>query len=459
MAGIGFLLRILSKQNNLLGLTQAYVTSALASTGPWLFTVIALGSIMVMGSDIVSNTSLQTFRVIIIYNFSFSLVMSGPVCMIATRYLADAIHRKDVSTIPGMMLWALFLLYITQAPIAVIFYLYFTQLSYDMAVMAIVNFLLISTVWLTNVFIVALKHYTAVTWAFMVGMGTAILIAFLSLQSYGLMGMLVGFSIGMGVIVAILTARIFTEYPYAFRQPVKFFQYFTKYWEIAVGGFVYNAAIWVDKWIMWFAPEAEKVAAGMVINPHYDSAMFLSYLTIIPSMAMFLFSIETNFFEHYLRFYRDIQNRATFRKIQRNHFEMIASIFSSSGNFLILQGSICLLAILLAPKILAMIGSSYQQIGIFRYGVLGALFHALTIFLLMLLSYFDNRKATFAIQLLFLAANGLFTWGTLYIGFNSYGYGYFLASLLAFTVTAAVTARYLMKLPYHSFITTNKSVL
>ena len=36
--------------------------------------------------------------------------------------------------------------------------------------------------------------------------------------------------------------------------------------------------------------------SGMIMYSDYDSAMFLAYLTIIPSMAIFMFSVETNFF-------------------------------------------------------------------------------------------------------------------------------------------------------------------
>lgn len=459
MAGIGFLLRTLSKQNNLFGLVQAYLVSAFASTGPWLFTVIALGTIMLTGSHFSGITALDEFRVIIIYNFSFSLVMSAPICLITSRYLADFLHQKDASTIPGAMLLALSLLYSTQIPVVVWFYFYVAHMPWILSSMAVINFLLISSVWLIMVFITALKDYSTISWAFVIGMIAAVVAATLLAKYYAILGMLVGFNVGVGIIIAFLASNVFNEYPFPFKWPSCFRGYFRKYWEIALGGLIYNAAIWVDKWLMWFAPEATKTRSGMIMYPHYDSAMFLAYLTIIPSMAMFLFTIETSFFENYLRFYRDIQNKATFRKIQKNHYQMLISIFGSSSNFLVLQGSICLIAILTTPKILSMLGGSYQQIGIFRYGVLGALFHTLTIFLLTLLSYFDNRKEIFIIQILFLLTNTLFSWISLQAGFSYYGYGYFLSSLLTFSLTMLVTTRYLLKLPYHTFITTNNSIL
>jgi uncharacterized membrane protein len=221
---------------------------------------------------------------------------------------------------------------------------------------------------------------------------------------------------------------------------------------------VYNSAIWIDKWVMWFSPESQRLSSHLRIYATYDSAMFFAYLTIVPSLALFMFSMETNFFEHYLRFYRDIQNKVSFSKIEKNHQALLKSITSSAGQFVMLQASICILAMLTAPQILTMIGGSYLQIGIFRFGVLGAFCQVMLIFLLILLSYFDNRKTALSLQLLFFVTNALFTIITLHFGFTYYGYGYFLACLVIFIIAAVMTFRYVMELPYHTFITTNTSV-
>src|SRR5277367_5629790 len=103
MAGIGFVLRKLYKQDNLSGLAGACLHSAFASAGPWLFTVLALGAIAALGKSLVGVDVLFDFRVILIYNFSFSLVVSGPVFMVVTRYLSDAIYKRNVSNAVGAL--------------------------------------------------------------------------------------------------------------------------------------------------------------------------------------------------------------------------------------------------------------------------------------------------------------------------------------------------------------------
>ena len=458
MAGIGFVLRKLAKQDNLIGMFQAYAHSALASTGPWLFTVFALGSIVAVGSRFMSNEELFNFKIIIIYNFSFSLVFAGPVFMVATRYLADCIHRKDVTTAPGMLLGATILMFCTQLPIVAAFYIFVADLTPSMTLGAIVSFLLISSIWLVSVFMTALKDYKAITQTFGTGLLIAVAAAAALAKYFGATGMICGFSIGLCFIVSSLIAKIFAEYPYRFKQPFAFMPYFKRYWEVALSGIVYNCAAWTDKWVMWFAPEREVMENNLILYSNYDSAMFMAYLSIVPSMAIFVFSMETNFFEHYLKFYRDIQNKATFQKIMLNHKFLINSVLKSGRNFIVLQGSICVMTILMAPKIFQLLGINFLQIGIFRYGTLGAFFHVLTMFLVIMLSYFDNRKASLFIQAVFMISNLLFSIISMKMGFTYYGYGYFMATLITFITAFIITMTYIARLPFHTFITTNTSV-
>lgn len=458
MAGIGFELRKLVAKDDLLGLVRAMVHSALASTGPWLFTVLAIGAITLYDSDFTTRAQEVNFRIIIIYNFAFSLVMSAPVFMVATRYLADAIHRKDVTNVPGLLIGSLLLIYLTQLPIAAWFYLGYVDLPLSLRLMALVNVFLVSSLWVLGVFLTALKDYKAVSNHFGIGMLLAFALAIWFKGDYGEAGMLTGFSVGLAFIVFAMVAKVFAEYPYSLGGGIGLFGYFKRYWHLALGGFFYNAGIWVDKWIMWFAPEATELPSGMIMFPNYDSAMFLAYLTIVPAMAVFMFSVETNFFERYLNFYRDILNHATFRRIRENHREVISSLLRSGRNFLIIQAGVAFLVIMLAPQIFDLLNINFMQIGIFRFGVLGAFFHVLLLFEMIILSYFDCRRITMYSQLFFLLANTLLTIWSMNLGYEYYGYGYFLAAMLTFIVTSIALFHYLRNLPYHAFITNNTSV-
>jgi uncharacterized membrane protein len=328
-----------------------------------------------------------------------------------------------------------------------------------MRLSAITNLFLISPVWLLGVYMTALKDYKSVSFAFAIGMTLAIIFSYLLKFNYGAAGMLNGFDIGISWIVFSLVGKIFAEYPYKLIKSINLHSYFVKYWELAVGGCFYNAAIWADKWLMWmYAPEAVKLPSKMTYYPNYDSAMFLAYLTIVPAMAIFLFSIETSFFARYQRFYYDILEHKPYATIKQNHKKIISTLFASSRNFFAIQGVITIIAVLTAAKLFNVLGINYLQIGIFRLGTLGAFFHVLMLFELIILSYFDCRKTTMWIQGLYLVLNSVLTLITIHMGFPYYGYGYFASSLIAFVITTAVLFTHLRKLPYHAFITTNNSL-
>ena len=99
------------------------------------------------------------------------------------------------------------------------------------------------------------------------------------------------------------------------------------------------------------------------------------------------------------------------------------------------------------------LGVSYLQLGIFRFGVLGAFFHVLLLCLTIVLSYFELRAQVLFLTFFFLATNIVFTFASLNHGFAYYGYGYFASALLSFLVGALVTFRELGRIPYHAFIT------
>ena len=456
MAGIGFELNKLAKRDDLLGIAGAYFNSAFAIAGPWLFTVVALAftTYLYGGSD---GAELMNFRGVIVYNFSFSLALSGPVYTIMTRYLADQIHIKNVTGIPTAMLQSMMVVFLFNIGLATFFYGYYFNMTVGLRLAAFANMFLIAAVWLLSVYLTALKDFSSVTWTFIIGMTIAVLAAEY-LGDRHAAGMVAGYNVGLAVIVFMLAARIFAEYPYHLFTDFEIKPYWSKYWELAFGGFFFNCALWVDKWIMWYAPEATVLETKMRFFPDYDSAMFLAAMTILPTIALFVFSIETDFFHHYRRFYGNILAHASMRRIRRFHGRIIASINEGFRNLLVLQGVVAFLCIILAPQIFERLHMFFVQLGIFRLGVLGSFFEVLVLFATIILSYFDCRRANMWIFAFFFVSNALLTLVFMQMGYAYYGYGFFLSSALTFALAATILILHVRKLPYHAFISNNNSV-
>lgn len=456
MAGIGFELNKLARRDDLMGLAGAYLHSMFAIAGPWLFTVVALAvtTYLYGGND---SVEMMNFRGVIVYNFSFSLVLSAPVFTVMTRYLADQIHVKNVVATPTVMLESLLLVTLFNVVVALFFYGFYFRMPLDLRLMGFANMFLIASVWCLGIYLTALKNFAAVTWTFIFGMAVAVISAY-HYGNYHAATMVACYNAGLALIVFMLAARIFAEYPYHLTTEFATRPFWSKYWELALGGLFYNGALWIDKWIMWYAPEATELPTKMRFFPDYDSAMFLAALSILPSIAMFVFSIETNFFHHYRRFYGNILAHASLRRIRHFHANILDAIVEGMRNLMLLQGVIAFLVILLAPQIFERIHLFFVQLSIFRLGALGSFFQVLVLLSMILLSYFDCRRANMWIALFYFISNALLTIGSLQLGYKFYGYGFFLASAMTFLVSATILFAHVRKLPYHAFITNNNSV-
>jgi uncharacterized membrane protein len=270
--------------------------------------------------------------------------------------------------------------------------------------------------------------------------------------------MLLGFDVGLAVIVFSLVARVFAEFPFGMERPFAFLGYFRSHPALAASGGVYFAGIWVDKWLMWTAPERQMLASGLISYPDYDSALFLAALTIVPSMAVFVVNVETRFFEQYHRFYRAIGSHATLARIRENQAGLLEAVFLGSRQLVLPQVMLVLAGIVLAPEIFTLFDIPYGQLAMFRIAMLGALFQLFFMLLTVVLSYLDLNRMTLGLHALFLVTNLTGTLLSLHLGFAYYGYGYFLASVLSFLAACWITFRCLDQLPYHAFITGNRSI-
>ena len=301
-----------------------------------------------------------------------------------------------------MLVGSFLVMMATQLPVAITLYLVVADLTPIVTILAIVNFLAISSLWLVSIFLSALKDYTSITIAFVLGMSMSVIGGLAIAEPGSAAGPLLGFTIGITMTVTLLVAKILAEYPYPIERPFAFLKKFPPYVVLAASGLVYNAAVWVDKWVMWSAPEAVAGKSGLVSYPHYDSAMFLAYLTITPSMAIFMMVVETRFYESYINFYRQLQRHANYDRIIANHHELVHTLVDGLRNMIVIQATISLSIILLAPQIFEALGIDFLQIGMFRLGVLGSLFQVFVLMLGIVLAYFDFRGPALSVQAVFL---------------------------------------------------------
>jgi len=457
MAGIGFELQKLSLQENIGGRVASFGHGAIVAAGPWLLTIISLGLIGVLSEGSVDLAVRSTFRVAIIYAFALSLILTAPTVMVSSRMLSDALYQKRPDKAIPILFAALLIAGIKAALVTGWLYFSVYDLPLQLAVSGFVACLLVSFLWVVLNYCGAVYDHRGVTFSFIFGMLSGLVGAVvLAINVPGAPGMIWGFNIGLTVTLFSLLARVLATFPFRLADPVEALRQFVRgmvrYELIAFGALFGAIAVWIDKWIVWHSPFGETITEGLLHSPLYDSAMFVAYLAIIPSLAFFVIHLETDFFRNYIRYYNDIENHATLSQIEESSEKLGQQTLSTIHSIMLLQFGVCAFVAVFAPLIVDVLDMQFRQISILRFGAVGTLFHFIFLASSSVVLFLDRKLAFMMLQALFLLLNSAFTIASLALGARYLGGGYFLASLVSGLIAYMVMIAVLGKVNYHTFI-------
>lgn len=462
MAGIGFELRRMSSQQSLTGIVGAFGHAAVVAAGPWLFTIVSLAAITLVAGQVAGLAMLATFRAAIIYAFAISLVLTAPVTIVATRLVADALWLKKPERVRGILFAAFAVALVAVAVGTIGLSLYFA-LPLDVAAALLAAATTVALIWVALSFCGAVRDYRGVTLSFLIGLvgsvAAAIAAAVLDL---GAAGMVAGFVSGLALTLVGLTSRVLLTFPGPISAPLEGLRAlrsgFRSYAHLALGAIAGTAGVWIDKWIFWFSSVGERVDAGLVHAPLYDSAMFIASLVIIPALAVFVVQLETTFFERYQHYFSTIDGHGTLQQIERSRERLAAHTLDQLVLITVMQVGVCAVLVLSAPAIVDGLNLQYQQIAILRYGALGAVFQFIFIAATSMLLFFDRRRLYLALQVAFFAMNAGFTAATVVLGETYFGVGYFAACLLASLAAYIAADSTFERLNFLTFLGNNPSV-
>lgn len=316
MAGIGFNLRKILESDTYFASFRAYFYSTIIAAGPWILSILTLFALNYFAPSNISLYEIVYFRALIIYTFAFSLIGFGILQFPLTRYLADKLYLGEKESIVPAFNAAAAILLTVQGAVSISYVLLIGR-DYRIGFLAVLVYLAINMIWLCMVFLSALKDYRTISVDYLIGTVVAILSAIGFGERWGLEGYLTGYLLGHLVIISLWTARIFCEYPSKIVFDFNFLPFVLRNRALLLTGFFYAVAIWIDKIVFWFSPHGTQVAPAIRMMPIYDFATFMAYLTIIPSLSMFLVQIETDFYRRYKRFYLAILSKASYSRIER----------------------------------------------------------------------------------------------------------------------------------------------
>jgi uncharacterized membrane protein len=462
MAGIGFALRTLSRQETLSGVARASGHAAVIAAGPWLFTVFSLAAITALTERIAGHDILASFRAVVIYAFATSLVFAAPITIVATRLVADRLWLKKVGQVRGLLI-AGYAYAAAAAGVGVILLALYFRVPAPLAISLYACSSLVAMIWVVLAFCGAVRDYGGITVSFVAGLVVAVAgataAAFLGLKAEG---MVWGFASGLALTFASLTRRALETFPGRLDRPFDSMKEIARslsiYGDLALGATLGTAGVWVDKWVFWFSREGQSVDGGLIHAPLYDSAMFIASLVIIPALAQFVVKLETDFFERYQHYYGTIQSHGTIAQIEEARVRLAGFSLENLALITISQLALAAVLVLAAPAIVEVLNLQFRQISILRYGALGSVFLFVFIAATSMIVFFDRRRIYALLQGTFFLLNLTLSIVSVRLGEDYYGVGYFAATVIASALALVIADQTFTRLNYLTFIGNNPSV-
>jgi len=436
MAGIGFELRKYLNDDTFTGTLKAYGFAGLISAGPWVLSILGVMLIGIVAlSQKVGGHEVEQFTTSVTWIMGSSLVLSGMLQLVFTRFIADRLFEGRDYLINPNLFGALLLTTFVSGALGILLLttLFHESFSYEMLMLG--NFVTLNNVWIVVIFVAGLKKFKLILVSFFAGYATTVCLSVL-LIPYGINGLLSGLLAGHAGLLFSMLAIVIPEHPITHTDTVRgdFLRRKQIFPVLIFVGLFYNLGIWIDKLMFWFFPGTSEVVIGPLrASLIYDLPIFLAYLSIIPGMAVFLLRIETDFAEAYDGFFNAVRGNASLQEIETLGNEMILAVREGIFQIIKVQGITVLILYMLGPKIVAWLGISDKFIHLYYIDLVGVAAQVLMLAVLNVLFYLDRLSDAFWLTLTLLISNSAFTWISLQMGPQFYGYGFgFSMTLTAF---------------------------
>lgn len=438
MAGIGFELKKIFKEESILQLTTGVAYSSVVVVGPTIFiigTILAL--YIVLGFTSVSYYERELLSSTILYAFIFSLLITAPFNGVMSRYIADKIYEENYEDILPSFYMGLFLAVLLGSLIGLPFIyrvifvgkvdLFFASVSYLLFIALIIT--LYSMTYLS-----ATKDYKFIAIFYAVGMFIAFLLSIL-FSYFGLSAIkaiLYGLTIGF-LLIALLEFSYMKKYFSTNSQNYTgSLHYFKTHKHIWMSHFFYVVGLYIHNFVFWTHPSNLVIAKSYVSMQSYDMASFLAMFTNISTLILFTVMAETKFHTKYQK-YNEAVTGKTWEEIEMHKDFMFKLLVKQLSYILSIQfiitGVIYLIAMYLFPRI------GFSGSILLIYPSLVAAF--LAIFLMysntIFMAYFDDNKGASLTSMIFALAVLIGSLITVNFSVEYYGLGAFVGAFVGWS--------------------------
>ena len=452
MAGIGFQLKKLFNEQGVLSTVKAYSYSMIVTIGPMalcIFLIIASQYLLkAVGTPVAER---ELFSAAVQYAFIFSQIITGGFNLVISRYVADQTYLKNydkvLSSLYGVICTCILLggltafLFYLDSPLPLSFklvsYLFFTELI---------------IIWLQCMYVSALKNYMKIVKSFLTGTVVSIVAVFFCIYVLDLnnaIALFVCFNLGFFVIIVMFMNQIKEYFAINNLDYFDFLIYVEKFPLLFFGGLFYTFGLYGHNIVVWQGELQVMIQKTFAVAPFYDVPVFWAYLTILPSLVLFMVSVETSFYEKYKSYYKRILQSYPLKDIlnaKKDLYRIISVelMFLTEIQLMVMFGGIAL-GITFLPGL----GFTNEQVHIFIILTIGNLFFIIMYTMVLILLYFNDQKGAFFTTFLFVITCLLFTLVATKLG--NYGFSVFLSSFLSLILVVSRLAYYLTNLDYFTF--------
>lgn len=453
MAGIGFELRKMFRQRGHLSNIRAYAFSSLVTVGPMLLCILMVTFLqqLLIYMDI-SYLERMAFLCAVQYAFIFSLLLTCGFNMSLSRYIADKIYLKEYEDIIASMYGVISVCLLVGGILGACFY-FVSPLDAAFKIPAYLLFIELVVVWLQSTYLTALKDYMRIVKGYgiagIVAIASALVFMYL-LDVRLAVGMLLSLDLGFFVMIIMSAVHLESFFQRTQRNYFRFLTYLEKYPTLLFTGLFSSLGFYIHNFIYWLiGPLQESVANTYVIAPSYDVPAFYASLTILPTMVVFVVSVETSFYDKYRDYYATILGTGSLQTIMRAKQDMINVLMQEISFMMELQLFFTLVSLALGINFLPEIGFTSAQVETYNILVIADFLYVAMFVITLLLLYFDDRVGAFIITCLFVGSTTLLTLAML--PFNSYGFSFFIAAFLSVVAALVRLVYFLRNIDYYTF--------
>lgn len=458
MAGIGFELKKLFRKDGIFSTVIAGLYATVVTIGPTIMVILAINLMYFllpyvqmpwMDREVLSST--------ILYVFIFSLIISSPLNIILSKYVADLIYEEKYNNLlPALDMGNLVLavlVVLTGLPFGAAMY-FIGELRLTYVAVSYLFYAGLAFTFYYMTFITLLKEYRRITWSFLISLTVGIVFACCAVflwDFYVTDAILDALAISFNMIAMLLLSRLRKYFRNHEGIGVVVLQYLKKYRQLFLANLFYTLGLYSHNFIFWtFSTYKVRVAKVFVSAPVYDVVTYLAMLSNLSILVIFVVNVETKFHTAYQTYCSSIigdsgtniiKARDNMEKVLRREFLYIVQLQ------MLVNVGIFILVTAFAPEL----GITGQILTMYPVMSVAYMILYLIQCLMIFQYYLDDRSGAQTVGFLFMTGTIIGSLISVRLPAVFAGLGVFFGSLVGFTA-AFFRIRYkLIHLDEHIF--------